>query len=87
MTRPQRAYELKIRISADNWAELVQQLDYIIFDLTSESRKNSERIDIAQGGMHSSYTVYGEHDPSITNEIYFDKLNQYINEHRLSRGI
>jgi hypothetical protein len=85
--KPRRAYEIAIRISASTWPELVKQLDNIIFDLSTDGRRDAPSINVVHGGEHSSYTIYGEHRPEITTAMYFAAVDQYVKEHTANRGI
>ena len=70
---PKRAFEIKIRISADCWASALDELEFLAGELLARG-PDCESV---SGGVHSGHIVEVEENPEITPEIFREQLRKY----------
>lgn len=74
--KPQRRYEVEIRIGADDLISLKRAVNSIEFDL--ERREEDTPIDMVSGGVDFGYSVSAKIDTSITHDSWYINLRDYL---------
>lgn len=74
MIRPHRAFELKITIGADEWPQVLRELAELVDHLEDHGPTCSS----LSGGPSVGHIVDIKTDPTMTNEIYHERLIAYL---------
>ena len=75
MAKPRRAYELQIKIGADDRNALLANLHDIVTSIATE-----RTISSVSGGYSSSSFFELDIDETITHDAYFERLQAYLDE-------
>lgn len=75
--KPNRRYQVEIRMGADDLRAVIKALESIVFDL--EARKaEDEPLDMVSGGWDSGYYLSAKVDTGITGDSYREALAAYM---------
>lgn len=74
MESPKRAYNIEITVTADTWERLVADLEELLVHVSARG----PQCDCIRGGCSSSSSVEVRHDPTMSNEKYFEQMKSYL---------
>ena len=77
---PERRFEIGIRISADDREAVISALLEIERVLSEEGR--AFPVDVTSAGGPFSFVVFGVENPDMTQERYFEQLDEWMNRKR-----
>lgn len=83
MEKPERAYTINIKVSADDWEACIAELNFIVDHVI----EHGEICSSVSGGYSTGHIVNIEHDPEMTHEKYFELSKQWMNETRKPANI
>lgn len=72
--KPKRAVEVTLRIGADDWASVRDDLDHLLYRLVAEGELRSS----IKGGDSSGYILDVELHPEMTHDRYHAELDAYL---------
>lgn len=75
---PHRAYEITIRVGADNWEKAARAIEFAAHHLIDHGPECKS----CMGGPDSNHTIEIAHDPEMTHERYFEKVHQWLAERK-----
>lgn len=79
---PQRAYEVRISISADDWDGVISALRSILFS-TQEDGPGREQV---LGGHSYSFIFVDNHNSAQTHEGYFERVDEWLASEQAARA-
>lgn len=76
--KPKRAFEVTLKIGADSWKDVIDQVDHLGFVLEQSGPKCSS----VSGGPSSNHSVEVVHNPEQTHDKYFSQLDDFLEDQR-----